>query len=102
LFERLVSDLPNVVSTTGVLLATTTQKANLGIPVFGVKLFLDSAGLGRKVVKFRGKETVFTQGDPAKNVMYTLASDFYKTVRKRIASDIQNLYPLVRAQQCLS
>jgi CRP/FNR family transcriptional regulator, cyclic AMP receptor protein len=35
-----------------------------------VKLFLDSAGLGRKVGKFRGKETVFTQGDPAKNVMY--------------------------------
>ena len=35
-----------------------------------MKLFLDSAGLGRKVVQFRGKETAFTQGDPAKNVMY--------------------------------
>jgi CRP/FNR family cyclic AMP-dependent transcriptional regulator len=35
-----------------------------------VKLFLLSAGLGRKVDKFRGKETVFAQGDPAKNVMY--------------------------------
>jgi len=35
-----------------------------------VKLFLFSAGLGRKVDKFRGKETVFAQGDPAKNVMY--------------------------------
>jgi CRP/FNR family transcriptional regulator, cyclic AMP receptor protein len=35
-----------------------------------VKLFLDSAGLGRVVRKFRGKETVFAQGDPAKNVMY--------------------------------
>jgi CRP-like cAMP-binding protein len=46
------------------------KKANSGIPVFDVKLFLDSAGLGRKVVKFRGKETVFTQGDPAKQVMY--------------------------------
>jgi len=29
-----------------------------------------TAGLGRVVRKFRGKETVFTQGDPAKNVMY--------------------------------
>jgi CRP/FNR family cyclic AMP-dependent transcriptional regulator len=37
---------------------------------FDVQLFLGSAGLGRKVVKFRGKETVFAQGDPAKNVMY--------------------------------
>ena len=35
-----------------------------------MKLFLDSAGLGRKVAKFRGKETVFAQGDVAKNVMY--------------------------------
>ena len=46
------------------------KKANLEIPVFDVKLFLDSAGLGRKVAKFRAKETVFAQGDPAKNVMY--------------------------------
>jgi CRP/FNR family cyclic AMP-dependent transcriptional regulator len=38
--------------------------------VFDVKLFLDSAGLGRKVGKFRGKETIFTQGDPAKTVIY--------------------------------
>jgi CRP/FNR family cyclic AMP-dependent transcriptional regulator len=37
---------------------------------FDVQLFLDSAGLGRKLAKFRAKETVFTQGDPATNVMY--------------------------------
>ncbi len=35
-----------------------------------MKLFLDSAGLGRKVAKLRAKETVFAQGAPAKNVMY--------------------------------
>jgi CRP-like cAMP-binding protein len=35
-----------------------------------VQLFLASAGLGRKVAKFRAKETIFSQGDPAKNVMY--------------------------------
>ena len=35
-----------------------------------MKSFLDSAGLGRKVAKFRAKETVFAQGDPAKNVIY--------------------------------
>jgi len=46
------------------------KKANPRILVFDVKLFLDSAGLGRKVTKFRGKETVFAQGDPAKNAMY--------------------------------
>ena len=46
------------------------KKASLRSPAFNVKLFLDSAGLGRKLGKFRGNETVFAQGDPAKNVMY--------------------------------
>jgi CRP/FNR family transcriptional regulator, cyclic AMP receptor protein len=46
------------------------KKASLRSPAFDVKLFLDSAGLGRKVGRFRAKETVFAQGDPAKNVMY--------------------------------
>jgi CRP/FNR family transcriptional regulator, cyclic AMP receptor protein len=39
-------------------------------PAFDVQLFLDSAGLGRKVTEFRGKETIFAQGDSANNVMY--------------------------------
>ena len=46
------------------------KRASLENRVFDVKLFLDSAGLGRKVTKFRAKETVFAQGDPAKHVMY--------------------------------
>jgi CRP-like cAMP-binding protein len=33
-------------------------------------LFLDSAGFGRRVVKFGAKEIVFAQGDPATNVIY--------------------------------
>jgi CRP/FNR family transcriptional regulator, cyclic AMP receptor protein len=45
-------------------------KANLGSPAFDVQLFLDSAGLGRRVRKFPGKETIFGQGDPATNVIY--------------------------------
>src|SRR5712664_1145601 len=46
------------------------KKANSRSLAFDVQSFLDSAGLRRKVEKFRGKETVFGQGDPAKNVMY--------------------------------
>ena len=38
--------------------------------MFDVQLFLESAGLGRKVDKFPAKQTVFSQGDPATNVMY--------------------------------
>jgi CRP/FNR family cyclic AMP-dependent transcriptional regulator len=32
--------------------------------------FLDSEGPGRKIAKFRGNETVFSQGSPGTNVMY--------------------------------
>jgi len=46
------------------------QKAKSRIPAFDLKLFLDSAGLGRRVAKFGAKETVFAQGNPATNVLY--------------------------------
>lgn len=37
---------------------------------FDAQTFLDSAGLSRKVVEFRRKETIFSQGDPSKDVLY--------------------------------
>jgi CRP/FNR family cyclic AMP-dependent transcriptional regulator len=46
------------------------QKAKPSDSAFDVKAFLESAGLGRRVEKFRRKETIFAQGDPAKSVMY--------------------------------
>ena len=48
----------------------SSKRLNLKIPVFDLKYFLDSAGLGRRVAKFEAKETVFGQGDPATSVMY--------------------------------
>ena len=45
-------------------------RANSRITAFDAQSFLDSAGLGRNVAKFLGRETIFTQGDPAKNVIY--------------------------------
>jgi CRP/FNR family cyclic AMP-dependent transcriptional regulator len=62
--------VPSVVRRKPVKPRRSHKKANLRGPAFDVKSFLDSAGLGRKVDKFEGKETVFSQGDPAKNVMY--------------------------------
>jgi CRP/FNR family cyclic AMP-dependent transcriptional regulator len=50
--------------------ARSTKNANSGSGAFDVQLFLDSAGLGRKLAKFAANETVFAQGDPAKNVIY--------------------------------
>jgi CRP/FNR family cyclic AMP-dependent transcriptional regulator len=43
-----------------------TKKA----PVFDVQAFLDSAGVARTIVEYRRKETVFSQGDTSKSVMY--------------------------------
>ena len=46
------------------------KKANSRKAAFDVKLFLDSAGLGRRIGKFLERETVFSQGDPANHVIY--------------------------------
>jgi CRP/FNR family transcriptional regulator, cyclic AMP receptor protein len=37
---------------------------------FDVQSFLNSAGLGRKIVNFRKREIIFSQGDPSKNVLF--------------------------------
>jgi CRP/FNR family cyclic AMP-dependent transcriptional regulator len=37
---------------------------------FDVQVFLDPAGVRRRVVEYGSKETVFTQGDPATSVLY--------------------------------
>jgi CRP-like cAMP-binding protein len=37
---------------------------------FNAQAFLDSAGVARKVTEFKKKQTVFSQGDPARNVLY--------------------------------
>src|SRR3984893_4147337 len=37
---------------------------------FDAQAFLDSAGVARKVTEFGKRETIFSQGDPAKNVLY--------------------------------
>ncbi len=44
-------------------------KANLK-RAFDAQDFLDTAGVSRKVAEFKKKETIFSQGDPAKNVLY--------------------------------
>jgi len=37
---------------------------------FNAQDFLDSAGVARKVTEFKKKETIFSQGDPCRNVFY--------------------------------
>jgi len=46
------------------------KNINLKAPAFDAQAFLDSAGVARKVREFKKKETIFSQGDSAKNVLY--------------------------------
>ena len=47
-----------------------TQKTNGTADSFDPQLFLDTAGIKRKVAIYRRNETVYTQGDAADTVMY--------------------------------
>ena len=46
------------------------QRKSTQKPAFDAQAFLDSAGIARKVTEFRKKEMIFSQGDPAKDVLY--------------------------------
>jgi CRP/FNR family cyclic AMP-dependent transcriptional regulator len=52
-------------ATAGNTKPTSSKKAT-----FDLQDFLDTAGVSRKVAEFKKKETIFSQGDPAKNVLY--------------------------------
>jgi CRP/FNR family transcriptional regulator, cyclic AMP receptor protein len=67
LFCRMVS---NVVRRVTAGVSPSPRKANPRVPAFDTKLFLGSAGLGRRMAKFGSKETVFAQGNPATSVMF--------------------------------
>jgi len=62
-------------------------KPNSRSPAFDVQLFLDSAGSGRKITKFCGKETIFAQGDPAKSVIYIQEGGVKLTVVSEIGKE---------------
>src|SRR5260370_34495808 len=55
-------------------IASSSQKKSKRKPegklVFDAQAFLDSAGVSRKVVQFRKSQKIYSQGDPAKRVMY--------------------------------
>jgi CRP/FNR family transcriptional regulator, cyclic AMP receptor protein len=38
--------------------------------LFNAQVFLDSAGISRKIVEYRRGEVIFTQGDPCEHVLY--------------------------------
>src|SRR5580692_5377711 len=39
-------------------------------PTFKAQAFLDSAGLARRIVEYRGSQKIYSQGDPTNHVFY--------------------------------
>jgi CRP/FNR family cyclic AMP-dependent transcriptional regulator len=50
--------------------AKKTKPAGEEKPPSDLRQFLDSAGVARRIVKFRRSETIYAQGDPAEGVKY--------------------------------
>jgi CRP/FNR family cyclic AMP-dependent transcriptional regulator len=46
------------------------HKRNSKFEVFDPQVFLDTAGVSRKIVEYRRKESIYSQGDAAESVMY--------------------------------
>jgi CRP/FNR family cyclic AMP-dependent transcriptional regulator len=43
---------------------------NVKLAVFDAQAFLDSAGVARRIVEYRKSQQIYSQGEPAKNVLY--------------------------------
>ena len=48
----------------------SSGKKSSGVNAFSAQAFLESAGLARKVAEFGKKETIFSQGDVCRDVLY--------------------------------
>src|SRR6202166_3499749 len=46
------------------------ERKNVKIPVFAAQAFLASAGVARRIVEYGKSQKIYSQGEPAKNVLY--------------------------------
>src|SRR5580693_398364 len=63
------------------------KKANLRLSAFDLQLFLDSACVARKVRELKRAEVVYSQGDPAKSVIYLKAGGVKLTVVSEVGKE---------------
>jgi CRP/FNR family cyclic AMP-dependent transcriptional regulator len=50
--------------------ASSNKIRSKKVPAFKAQAFLDSAGLARNIVEYRGSQKIYSQGDRTKNVFY--------------------------------
>jgi CRP/FNR family cyclic AMP-dependent transcriptional regulator len=46
------------------------EQKHVHMAVFDAQAFLDSAGVARRIVEYRKKQKIYSQGEPARNVLY--------------------------------
>ena len=63
------------------------KKANLRSSAFDLQLLLDSAGVARKVRELKRAEVVYSQGDPAKSVIYLKVGGVKLTVVSEVGKE---------------
>ena len=51
-------------------MATSPSRLKTDKKAFDAQVFLDSAGVARKIVEYPKKTTIYAQGDPAKTILY--------------------------------
>src|SRR5271169_2840147 len=67
---------------------TTTKKTKKpNGSSFNAQAFLDSAGVARTIVEFQRKETIFSQGDVCKEVMYIQKGSVKLSVVSKIGKE---------------
>jgi len=54
----------------GLTMKPQKHKTNGKVAVFDPQVFLDTAGVSRKIAEYRRKESIYVQGDAAESVMY--------------------------------
>jgi CRP/FNR family transcriptional regulator, cyclic AMP receptor protein len=63
---------------------TTSDKKH----IFNVQKYLASGGVARKVVEYRSSEKVYSQGDPATNVLYIQKGDIKLSIVNEVGKEI--------------
>jgi CRP/FNR family transcriptional regulator, cyclic AMP receptor protein len=74
-------------SLTAHLPAMVKKIKNVRVPIFDVQAFLDSADVARTVREFKRAEVVYSQGDPAKSVMYLQSGGVKLTVVSAVGKE---------------
>ncbi|HVB55770.1 MAG TPA: Crp/Fnr family transcriptional regulator [Candidatus Acidoferrales bacterium] len=69
-------------------IASSSKVRSKKTPAFNVQAFLDSAGVSRKVVEYRRSEKIYSQGEPASNVLYIQKGGIKLSVVNEVGKEV--------------